>query len=431
MNRDSTGVTHKRMSLRSYNAHKLPMSIRRCAHALCLLLVSLLCYSTALPGSNWTGPTRELTSKISALTGPGAVSLSVENRSSLTLGEVNGITAELRAQLEAAGMRIVAGDQAAANIQLTVSENIQDYVWVARIQQGETAAAIAMVSVPRSLPLAAVNESSPMAIAKIPLWSQANQILDVSVIDSPPRLIILEPEGIALYSRLNSGQWQQDREFPISHVQPWPRDLRGRLLLRKDHLFDAYLPGVLCSATSGSSTFYVHCNQSDDPWPLGGDVSALNAFFSPTRNFFTGVLTPGIGQQRAVSAFYSAAPMARGNYVLWLLAAVDGKVHAVDGMTDLTLSDSTWGSDIASVKSTCGLGWQVLASANSDGNRADSVRAYQFPDRDPVAASEAIAMSGPVVALWTEQSGTSAVAVARNLRTGQYEAFRLAISCGQ
>jgi hypothetical protein len=202
------------------------------------------------------------------------------------------------------------------------------------------------------------------------------------------------------------------------------------LLLRKDHLFDAYLPGVVCSATSGT-TFYVHCSQSDDPWPLGSEVSSLNAFFSPTRDFFTGVLTPGIGQQKSVSAFYSAAPIARGNYVLWLFAAVDGKVHTVDGMTDLALSEAGWGSDIASVKSTCGLGWQVLATGNSDGNRPDSVRAFQFPDRDPVAVSEAIAMNGPVIALWTEPSGSTAVAIARNLRTGQYEAFRLAISCGQ
>jgi hypothetical protein len=418
------------MKIAVYNAHKPPMSIRLGARILCWSLILLLFLVSRMSASSWTEAERELTNKIAAVTGPGAVSFTVENRSSLAIGDVNAITAELRTQLEAAGMRIVAGDQAAASIQLTLSENVQAYVWVARIQQGENAPAIVMISTPRTGPLAAVRESSPLAIAKIPLWSQANQILDVGVIDSPPRLIILEPERIVLYSRVNPSQWQQDREFPISHIRPWPRDLRGRLLLRKDHLFDAYLPGVLCSATSGA-TFYVHCNESDDPWPLGSDVSSLNAFFSPTRDFFTGVLTPGIGQQRAVSPFYSAAPIARGNYVLWLFAGVDGKVHAVDGMSDLALSPNGWGSDIASVKSTCGLGWQVLASGNSDGNRPDSVRAYQFPDRDPVSVSEPIAMSGPVDALWTEPSGSTAVAVARNLRTGQYEAFRLAISCGQ
>lgn len=418
------------MEIRVYNAHKPQMSIRPGARTLCWSLTFLFFLVPSLSASSWTEAEHELTSKIAAVTGPGAVSLNIENRSSLASGEVSTITAELKAQFQTAGMQVVAADNAAAAIQLTLSENIQAYVWVARIQQGENAPAVVIVSSARTGPLAALRESSPMAIAKIPLWSQANQILDVGVVDSPPRLIVLEPERIVLYSRQSSGQWQQDREFPLSHIRPWPRDLRGRLLLRKDHLFDAYLPGVLCSATS-ATTFYVHCNQSDDPWPLSSDALSLNAFFSPTRDFFTGVLTPGIGQQKSVSSFYSAAPIGRGSYVLWLFAGTDGKVHAVDGMTDLTLAESSWGSDIASVKSTCGLGAQVLATGNSAGNRADSVRAYQFPDRDPIAVSEAIAMNGPVVALWSELSGSTAIAVTRNLRTGQYEAFRLAISCGQ
>jgi hypothetical protein len=428
MNRDSTEAEAFLMKIAVYNAQKPQMSIRPGARTLCWSLTFLLFVAPSLSASSWTEAEREFTNKIAAVTGPGAVSLNIENRSSLAAGDVNTISADLRTQFEAAGLKVVAADKAAAAIQVTLSENIQAYVWVARVRQGDNVTAVCMESIPRAGPLVTVRESSPTAIAKVPLWTQANQILDVGVIDSPPRLIILEPERIVLYSRVNASQWQQDREFAISHIRPWPQDLRGRLLLRKDHLFDAYLPGVLCSATSGS-TFYVHCNESDDPWPLGGDASVLNAFFSPTRDFFTGVLTPGIGQQRAVSAFYSAAPIARGSYVLWLFAAIDGKVHAVDGMTDLTLSESGWGSDIASVKSTCGLGWQVLATGNTDGNRADSVRAYQFPDRDPVAVSEAVSMYGPVVALWTELSGSTTVAVDRNLRTGQYEAFRLAISC--
>jgi hypothetical protein len=121
-------------------------------------------------GSSWTEAERELTSKIVAVAGPGAVSLKVENRSSLAPSDVSTIAAELRAQFESAGMQVVAVDKAAATIQLTLSENIQAYVWVARIQQGENAPAIVMVSTARTAPLAATRESSPMAIAKIPLW---------------------------------------------------------------------------------------------------------------------------------------------------------------------------------------------------------------------------------------------------------------------
>jgi hypothetical protein len=406
------------------------MSDRRFTRTVCLTLTLLFSLAASSAISNWSAAEMELTSKIASITGPGAVSLTIQNRSSLMQSDVNAITAELRAQFEGAGLRLVAAGQAAASVQLTLSENVQGYLWIARVQQGNNAPVVIMITAARMGPALAVRETRLMAIAKIQLWSQDNRILDVGVIDSPPRLIILEPERIALYSRLNSDQWQQDQEFPISHVRPWPRDLRARLVLRKDHLFDAYLPGVLCAATS-AGTLYVHCNESDDPWPLAGAPLALNAFFSPTRNFFTGVLAPGLGKEKAVTAFYSAAPIARDKYVLWLFAAIDGQIHAVDGITDLPVSASGWGSDMAGVKSGCGTGWQVLATSNSDGNRPDTVRVYQFPDRDPVAVSEAVDMGGPVVALWTEQSASTALAVSRSLRTGRYEAFRLAISCGQ
>ena len=60
------------------------------------------------------------------------------------------------------------------------------------------------------------------------------------------------------------------------------------------------------------------------------------------------------------------------------------------------------------------------------------MRAYEFPDRDPVAVSAAVDFPGGIVtALWTEAKGDTAIAVVRNRETGSYEAFRLAVACGQ
>ncbi len=413
-----------------YNAPKSYMSTRRLARILLSFAVFLCCSLSVSAATNWSAVERDLASKIAAATGPGAVSFNATNRSSLTASEADAIAAEIRGQLNASGVRVVTPDQAAASVQVTLSENVQGYVWVAQVQQGNNAPAIIIVPAARRGPAAQVHEAAPLAIAKLPVWSQEAQMLDVGVIDSPPRVIVLEPERIVLYSRPNAGQWQKEQEFAISHMRPWPRDVRGRLVLRKDRLFDAYLLGVLCQASPGAR-LYVQCHESDDPWPLATEASALNAFFSPRRNFFTGVLVPGIGKETAVGAFYSAAPIPRDKYNLWLFAAVDGQIHAMDGMTDLIVPASGWGSDIATVHSSCGSGWQVLATSNSDGTRPDSVRAYQLPDRDPLPASEAVDVGGNVVSLWTEQAGNSAVAVSRNLRTGLYEAFRLAVSCGQ
>ena len=101
----------------------------------------------------------------------------------------------------------------------------------------------------------------------------------------------------------------------------------------------------------------------------------------------------------------------------------------VDGMSDQP-SKLDWGSDVATVRTTCGAGWQVLAVSSAlDGS--DAVRAYEFPDRDPVAVSPAADMPGPVSALWTESKGDSAVAIVNNRETGSYEAYRLAVACSQ
>jgi hypothetical protein len=156
----------------------------------------------------------------------------------------------------------------------------------------------------------------------------------------------------------------------------------------------------------------------------------MNAFYAPARNFFTGALTPGIGKFTTVAKFYSAAPLPREKYALWLFATTDGQVHMMDGVSD-QVARLGWGSDLTSVRTPCGAGWQVLAT--SSGDAGDSVRAYEFPDRDPVAVSAAVEFSSgaSVTALWTEARGDTAIAVVRDRETGTYAAFRLALACNQ
>ena len=401
-----------------------------CGSRLVFVAVLLLGLPVLGFGADWNTPARQLAQQIASSTGPGAVALDVANRSSLSKADADLVAAALRNQLAGVGLRFVSPDQAAAVVQVTLSENLQDYVWIARTQQGNAAPAILMVTVPRVQTSAPIHEPAVLVVRKIQLWSQAEPILDVGVIDSsPPQIIVLDPQRITLYLFQNS-RWEQQQSLTVVHTRPWPRDLRGRLVLRKDHLFDAYLPGTLCSS-SNSAPLTLNCRQSDDPWPVGNNLVALNAFFSPNRNFFTGALSPGIGKQITVRAFYAAAPIVRDKYVLWVLSGAEGQVHEADGLNEQTVARLNWGSDVASVKTSCGSGTQVLATGTSDGTVADTIRAFEIADREPVPVSQPLELNGPVTALWTETSGTSAVAVQRNLQTGKYEAFRLAITCGQ
>lgn len=403
--------------------------LRRSSRLVVSLLVLPFLYGP-IWASDWSALERQLAQKIAAITGPGAASLDVVNRSSLSQTDVDGIRNALRNQLSAAGLTLVNPDQAAATVQVSLSENLQSYVWVARIQQGNNQPAVEIVSVPRVDPGTPIREPAVLLIRKIQLWSQDDRILDVAVIDSsPPHVIVLDLNKLAMYA-LQDGKWQLEQSFQIPHSRPWPRDLRGRLVLRKDHLVDAYLPGVFCSSAV-QAPLSLSCRESDDPWPLASEPLTLNGFFSPTRNFFTGALAPGIGQERTVPPFYSAAPILREKYVLWVLAGIDGQVREVDGVNVQTLSRPGWGSDMASVKTACGSGSQVLVSSNSEASAPDTVRAYEFPDREPVPVSQPAEIGGNITSLWTESGGSTAVVVSRNWETGKYEAFRLTIACGQ
>jgi hypothetical protein len=415
------------------------------------LWLVVLALASSASAVDWSAPELQLARKVVAVTGPGAVTLTVENRSSLGKRDSEIIQNGLRSVLGGLGLRFVGVEQAAATISISLSENASSYVWVAEIHQGANEVAVVMVSAPRAEGATAAHDAVPLTLRKIPLFTQDDPILDVAVLEeniAPTHIAVLDPDKVSLY-RMQGGKWQLEQLLAVVHSRPWPRDLRGRLIPAKDHLLDAYLPGVICRAISGSAVT-LSCRESDDPWPLvsgtlnGGNLSVfpsaglgngastivpqLGAFFASTRNFFTGALTPGVGKFTTVPKFYSAALLPREKYILWLFAATDGQVHMVDGVSDQAIRLS-WGSDLASVKTACGAGWQVLAT--SSGDVGDSVRAYEFPDRDPVAVSAAVEFPGPVIALWTESKGDTSIAVARNRENGSYEAFRLAVACSQ
>lgn len=431
----------------SVNRVLRPASILRKVVQLCWLLLGL---TMAARAADWSGPEQQLARKIAAVAGPGTVAFSVENRSSLGRRDSEIIQNGLRAALEGLGIRFVKAEQSAATVAISLSENPTSYVWVAEIRRGEEEGevVVVMVSAPRPMGSTATHESVPLSLRRIPLWIQDDPILDVAVLEenaTPTRIAVLDAERVSLY-RWQGGKWQQEQTLGIAHARPWPRDLRGRLIPAKDHLLDVYLPGVTCQSAAGAQVA-LSCRETDDPWPLvpagvtggssvfpsAGSASAtippVASFYAPTRNFFTGVLTPGVGKFRTVSKFYSAALLPREKYLLWLFAATDGRVHLVDGMSDQVIR-LDWGSNLTSVKTSCGAGWQVLATSSQEGT-ADSVRAYEFPDRDAVAVSAAIDFPGVITALWTDAKGDTAVAVVRNLETGTYEAFRLAVACSQ
>ena len=440
------------LSITRYN-QRIPHMRARTSSGLRLgWLTSFFLATVFLPSSLFAsslGDTaRQLAHKIAAAAGPGAFALEVTNRSSLDDKSVREVRSALEAQLHVEGVRTTKAEQAMGTVEVVLSESLREYVWTAEIVIGSDEKRVALVSLPRSPTGTPFTAALPIVLKTTLLFAQEQPMLDLAPVEMPggSHLIVLDDGMIAIYRHQGmnpAGRWELEASLPIAHSRTFPRDLRGRLLLRRDHLFDVYLPGTFCRS-SAVAPLTLTCNDSnglyrDDPWPLTPEDGGVRAFFAAARNFFTGALSPGIGKVSNVPSFYSAAALPRSSYTLWALAAVDGSLHLVDGMTDQVIRGAKWGSDLAAVHSGCGTGTQILVSESENLGRGDSargspardgLRAFEIPDRDPVAASSAVEFDGRIVALWLESSGNSAAAIVRRKDTGWYEAYRVSISCG-
>ena len=408
-----------------YNSPNLEMTVpsSRLRWAFCLCVL----FSRLSLAADWRQPISQLATQITAATGPGVVALEINNRSSISSAETDDIRRELTSALATSGVRVWQPDQAAANIKITLSENLRDYVWVAAIQSGTSDAKVILVSTPRPDSAPSAPNAPPVTIRATALISQADPILDVAVVENgPPRIVVLGRTAVTIQEFANQ-RWSVVQSLSISSPNPLPRDARGRIFLRKDRLFDAYLPGLSCHSTN-SAPLAMNCALSEDPWPL--QPQGLSAFFSPARNFFTGALVPGIGKQNSAPPFYSAAAVPRANYSLWIFAGLDGQVHLLDGINQQILNRVHWGSNVAAVHPACRPDSVVLADT-ADSEPTESIQAFEFADRDPASVSPKLAINGSITALWSTPSGESAIAVYKNSSTGNYEALQLNLDCGR
>ncbi len=368
--------------------------------------------------SQWDAPAADLAKQIAALSGPGTVTLAVTNRSSFPADDVPKLRRALQRELRSAGV-VVREKNADCDVRVTLSQNLQGWLWVAEVQEGiEIKVAMLPVAGPKG---PATAEAAPaMTLQATGVVNGGETILDLTKISAGAEqyTIILSSDKIIVSSPLA-------QMFDIVHTQPLPRDPRGRIVPAPDHLFDAYLPGMVCAGSKVADTgkLTIACKNSDDPWPLGSQ----RAFYNPARNFFTGVVVPGFGPK--LPPFYSAAELVRAGSTAFLFADVSGAVHILEsGSHKLLIGARDWGSDIAAVRSGCGSGTQVLASEAGWGV-ADSIRAYEISGREATPVSPPLNFDGTVTALWPAADGSSAVAIVRQLRGSGYAGYIVSVVC--
>jgi hypothetical protein len=399
------------------------------------VVAAFVCLLPAARAAKWEQPAAELSKQIAAMAGPGPARLVVRNNSSLPSGEVPAIRRLLERDLRGFGV-VAGGGDSATLIRVTLSENLHGGLWVAEVVEG-TETRVTMLPVGLGTTAAAGGPS--LTLRRSLVITEPEAVLDAQMfsIGGVQRLVVLEPERIVTYVRnaapLGPGSayagWIEDQHFAIGHGRPFPRDMRGELVAAGDHLFDAYLPGVLCSGTNTGAQIAVACADSDDPWRIG---TTQRAFYNALRDYFTGVLTPGFGMELA--PFYQASDIPRPTGTGTLMDGVDGKVTLMESSVLKPVSGANdWGSDFAVIRSGCGSGVQVVVSGSGAAAAGDSLRAYEIVGREAIAVSVPLPVEGAVTAIHTAagtaNDGASAMVIVRRDGPLRYEVWNDSAFC--
>lgn len=386
------------------------------------------------PQDQWQQPASALAEQIAGILGPGQAQLIIRNISTISSSEIAGIRKLLEQDLKAHGV-LVSGLESANAIRVTLSENSRERLWVAEVVEGsETKVAMVHLDPAPSTTLALENH---MVLRKerLRIASPSNEPV-LAAVEAKGDLLLLHPQSISVLKATEAG-WAEQKSFSIGHRENLTRDPRGLLSLDQVGSLIAFLPGMQCTGSrdqmlggsTGPPNWTVQCQASDDPWPIAttNGAAAIKAFFSPARNYFTGIVIPDLGGD--LPPFYSAAPIPRpGSAAALLITGIDGKVQLLDnGVLKQVSGTRDWGSDFAVLQSGCGAGTQVIASGSGEAG-SDSLRAYEIPALEVVPASAPLAMDGSVTALWTAPDGKSVLSAVRSA-TDEYEVDRVTALC--
>jgi hypothetical protein len=271
-------------------------------------------------------------------------------------------------------------------VTLTISDNIKGYVLVAEIFHGDERS-VEMTSVRKEPSVAPA--PAGITITKKLLWEQSAPILDVSLVVD--YMFVLDTSGVSRYER-REGKWDR---VGVLQAASTVRDPRGRLSLEGDSL-TIQLPGTTCRGLWNPSVS-LHCE--------------AGSMFTAARNTL-----------EAGGSFSEARTKD-----VFLRAEVDGRTHVYDASEKQTAAFEGWGSDFVGIEGGCAA-TKIAATSESAGG-ADSIALYELVNNTPVRLSDPAEFAGPVTALWGAKDG--ALAVVRNISTGRYEAYSIAVDCGR
>jgi hypothetical protein len=375
-----------------------------------LFLAALLFLAPAANADVLEDAARQLVQKITGVLPPYVPAfLTVQNLSSLSDAQVSNARSALQAALENAGFKLSQDSHSQGQIHVTLSESLAGYVWIAEVRRGEVPTVLIMPIDARKLE--GTRAAASMTIRRELLWEQEEAILDVAFVtkgSEAAEMRVLERGQFSSYSR-QSGAWMRTGVTPVPRLSAWPRESRG-LLYSVPDMQGVSLQGEDCRFDAKRTTGSWVCQPTKAQQPLPPGLEYV----------VTGKKGP---------PWFSAATLQADGKPAVVISGIDGKSRLYTEGAEPLAAFGVWGSEVTSVRSGCGSGWQLLVTGKGDWTVPDTIQAFEIRGLQAASVSPAQELSGPVTALHNSEDSKTAIAVVKNLVTNHYEAYRLSVAC--
>jgi hypothetical protein len=273
------------------------------------------------------------------------------------------------------------------------------------------------------------------------LWQEPQPMLDLAQSNDPTGkpdvMLVLGRESISLY-RWDDEKWQHKDSIPLPRLKVPQRDLRGEIHLY-DHYFQFHLPGIECDGDAWQKLAF-ECDEETGIW--SAEIRTGYPFSLDGGHSFFSVNPHYTGPKKfPLSGFFSAAELHSDDEDFeyrTAIAGMDGHAYVFSSGNEnhkipeaLERLPLDLGSEIASAE--CQGRSIVFATGTKDGSLQDTLQGFDVEPKAATPVTAAVEFLGPILSLKAVDNRDNAelAAIVFNLTTGNYEAYRITVACGE
>jgi len=386
------------------------------------------------------------------------LSLDVHNLSALSPDQLLYFSQTIENEFRNRGHVVLHDESSETVLKIGLSQNLTNLLIVGELVQGaKTRISLEHIDL-AALDMTGQRPSKQFTLSSELVWKQRNPLLDVRFLlrvqGQSDRLAVLSADALSIQEKKDAG-WTLVKNFPLRGADLVSRDPRGELFQTKED------SGVQLIASFPTTLCFVPLDSAGYPTNLDCDTNSKNGLvgsslvtFGPRiidngakwdlpHNYFSGAMFGENGTQWKIDPFYSATfysskPGEAPDF--FIAAGVDGHTRVINHDRKVLRTVSDWGSDLTAVHSTCDDGWYVLAGGSGDWTGNDRITAFQLDESSLRSVGQFVELPGPILSLGSEQIPTEgetpvtregAIAVVSNLKSGEYEAYHISITCSR